>query len=43
MHFRSVLIIASATVLLGLAPVTLCADLKWQRLDPDRSQIGVGK
>jgi hypothetical protein len=40
MHFRTVLIIASATALLGLAPVTLCADLQWQRLDPDRSLEG---
>ena len=40
MHFRTVLIAASATALLGLAPVTLGADLKWQRLDPDRSLKG---
>ena len=40
MHFKTVLIAASATALLGLAPVTLCADLKWHRLDPDRSLKG---
>jgi hypothetical protein len=40
MHFRTVLVTASATVLLALAPPTLCADLKWHRLGPDRSLEG---
>ena len=40
MHFRTVFITASATVLLALAPVTHCADLNWHSLNPDRSLEG---
>ena len=37
---RTVFITASATVLLALAPATLCADLNWHSLQPDHSLKG---
>src|SRR4029453_502747 len=40
MHFRTVFITASATVLLALAPVAPCAGLDWHSLNPDRSLAG---
>jgi 3-keto-disaccharide hydrolase len=40
MHFRTVLISASATVLLAVAQVTLAADLDWHSLNPGRSLAG---